>query len=69
VTHRPHFDIHEIGLQEDCLRCRELSENPAQLDELNRQRLRDGDVYTRLDRGAVARLAVLERRRDEMQTR
>ena len=65
MTHRPHFDIHEIGLQDDCIRCRELSENPAQLDELNRQRLRDGDVYTRLDRGAVARLAVLERRQGE----
>ena len=63
MTHSPHDDIHEVGLDAACPRCDELANHPDQLDEDNQSRLRAGFVYTGLDRVAAANLARLDERK------
>lgn len=34
ATHKPHADIHSVGLAADCERCAELATRPLELDDL-----------------------------------
>ena len=62
TIHTYHPDSHTHGLHPDCPRCQEHAEHPHEsLDAWNRARLLCGDVFTDLDRQA---LAVLRQRGD-----
>lgn len=57
MTHSPHDDILEVGLDDECLRCADLANHPDQLDAANVARIRAGHLYTDLDRRAAVNLA------------
>jgi hypothetical protein len=57
VAHAPHPDILEQGLHEGCPRCEEHAEHPElNLDVENIYRLRNGGIYSDLDRIAFENL-------------
>lgn len=65
TIHAYHEDTHTHGLADDCPRCAEHAEYPLEgLDRENIQRLIRGDIHTRTDAAAAARLTTtLERGR------
>jgi hypothetical protein len=57
TAHTPHPPSHEVGLQLDCPRCKELAANPtAKLDDENLRRIWTGKHHTRLDLAAYDKL-------------
>jgi hypothetical protein len=62
-THIFHPDTHEHGLASDCPRCIEHAEHPERgLDSDNLERLRQGRIFTPLDKIAAIHLSEVDQR-------